>query len=128
MMHHNNTRIPRNKIVTVNNIERTYEELKKEANCISELRKEEHKQHFDVEGKPRMGVYNGIMNGIDNIEGDIIKHGRLLEYLKNNHKQFKQDLGAKQFNDDNIDFKKQILKTHDDLKFYKNKLLKIFNM
>ena len=108
----NRTIIPRkSEIVSVKNIQKTYETLVRETNeCLSELQKEDHKKFYD-----------GHWLEINMIEGDIIKHGRLLEYLKDNHKQFKEELGAKQFNDDNIDFKNRILQSHKNLNYYKKK-------
>lgn len=106
-------RIPRSKIVTVKNIEKTYKTFVKEINeCLSELKKEDcNKFYYGYSGEIRM------------LEGDIITHGRLLEYLKNNHKQFKEDLGAEQFNDENIEFKRKILQSIDNLNYCKKKLL-----
>jgi len=109
----NNTRIPRNKIVTVNNIEKIYKTFVKETNeCLSDLRKEDYNK-----------FYNGYSMEIDMLERDIIKHGRLLDYLKNNHKQFKKDLGTEQFNDDTIEFKRLILQSQFNLNYCKKKLL-----
>ena len=108
MMSMDNTRIPRNKIVNVKNIENTYKAFVKDAECFNDY---------------KIDCYDSCSYGVEIIRDDIIKHGRMLEYLQNNHKEFREKLGATQFNDDNIYFKKQILQSHDNLKYLKKKLL-----
>ena len=108
MMSMDNTRIPRNKIVNVKNIENIYKAFVIDAECFNDY---------------KIPPYDDLAYNVKFIKSDIIKHGEMLEYLKNNHKEFREKLGATQFNDDNIYFKKQILKSHDNLKYLKKKLL-----
>ena len=84
-----NTRIPRNKIVNVKNIENIYKAFVIDAECFNDY---------------KIPPYDDLAYNVKFIKSDIIKHGEMLEYLKNNHKEFREKLGATQFNDDNIYF------------------------
>jgi len=98
---------------TLNEIQKLKNKVENETNeCLSKLKEEDYNRY-----------YYGYSGEISMLENDIKKHNDLFIYLKDNYEYLQEQFCKEQFHDDHISFKKDILKTQNDLNYLKKKLL-----